>query len=84
MPDVTSANLVAESKKLKDKLNAVLVDVSTTAALAAVGNAINTKGKYAGKQVFNDTTKILVVAAGATAGAAWHNAGTGAAAHTPA
>lgn len=56
--------------------------VSTTAALAAIGNAINTAGKYQGKIVFNSTSNALVVAVGATAGAVWNTA-AGALAHTP-
>lgn len=84
MPDVTSNNLVKETGLKKDAMNAVLVDVSTTTALVAIGNAINTTGKFKGKQVFNETTGILVIAADSTAGAVWKNAGTGATAHTPA
>jgi hypothetical protein len=100
MPDIISSNLVAEIEDKKAAVAEVLADelaplldpllpdendpTSTTAALAAVGNAINTTGKYAGKQVFNTTTNILVVATGASAGATWVNAGTGAVAHTPA
>ena len=44
---------------------------STTAALEAVGNAINTTGKYVGKMVFNTTTTKPVWAVGATAGSVW-------------
>jgi hypothetical protein len=73
MPDITTKNL-----------GKYVHVVSTTAALAAVANPINTKGKYKGKQVFNETTGILVIAADATAGGVWKNSGTGAAAHTPA
>lgn len=83
MPDVTSANLVKEAGNKKDALMAALTTTSTTAALAAVGNAINTSGKYAGKLVFNTTTGILVVANGALAADTWKNAGTGVVAHTP-
>jgi hypothetical protein len=56
---------------------------STTAALAAVGNAINTVDKYIGKTVFNTTTSKLVVAVAATAAGVWANAGTGVTEHTP-
>lgn len=83
MPDITSNNFIDETKKAKDKVNAALTDLSTTAALAAVGDIINTKGKFTGKQVFNETTGILVIAAGAAANSVWKNAGSGAAAHTP-
>lgn len=86
MPDLVTGNLAEElaKPKLRAAVGAVLDSVSTTAALAAVGNAINTTGKYKGKQVFNETTGILVVAAGALAADVWKNAGTGATAHTPA
>jgi len=55
---------------------------STTAALAAIGNAINTAGKYAGKMLFNTTTSKPVWAVGSTAGSVWVD-GTGATVHTP-
>jgi len=83
MPDVTSSNLVKETAAKKDLMGAALVTVSTTAALAAVGNAINTTGKYKGKLVFNDTTDMLVVAKDSLAASVWKNAGTGVTAHTP-
>lgn len=83
MPDIISANLVAELALVKDQVGASLTTVSTTAALAAIGNAINTTGKYQGKPVFNSTTNILVCAVGAAAGSVWANAGTGVTAHTP-
>ena len=56
--------------------------VSTTAALDAIGNAINTTGKLVGKEVFNTTTGLPVWAVGTTAGALWVDA-TGGTAHTP-
>ena len=83
MPDIITSNLATEAATVKDALGAALVTVSTTAALAAVGNAINTTGKYQGKQVFNSTTNIVVVAVGATAASVWANSGTGVTAHTP-
>jgi hypothetical protein len=61
---------------------AVVPVTSTTTALAAIGNAINTAGKVVGKQVFNTTTGLPVWAVGTTAGALWNNA-TGTTAHTP-
>ena len=66
-----------------DDLYALLSPVaSTTAALAAIGNVINTADKYAGKMVFNATTSKPVWAVDGTAGGVWldHAAGT---AHTP-
>lgn len=83
MTDVTSRNLAKEIGKKTNEVGAALAVVSTTVALAAIGNAINTTGKYKGKQVFNETTGILVCAADVTAGAVWKNAGTGVTAHTP-
>jgi hypothetical protein len=83
MADVTTNNLAKEAATVKDAVGAALVTVSTTAALAAVGNAINTKGKYKGKLVFNETTGILVVAADSTAAAVWKLCSTGASTHTP-
>jgi hypothetical protein len=82
--DAVDAQAADVAEVLASDLGPLLDRVSTTAALAAVGNAINTTGKYAGKQVFNETTGILVVAAGAAAADVWKNAGTGATAHTPA
>ena len=55
---------------------------STTAALAAVGNAINTSGKFVGKQVFNTTTNRPVFATAATAAGTWVDS-MGTTAHTP-
>lgn len=55
---------------------------STTAALAAVGNAINTTNKATGRMVFNTTTSKPVWAVGATAAALWVDS-AGATAHTP-
>lgn len=55
---------------------------STTAALTAIGNAINTTNKFAGKAVINTTTGAIVTANGATAGATWL-ALDGTTAHTP-
>jgi flagellar basal body P-ring protein FlgI len=84
MPDIVSANLVKETAAKKDAMQAALaVPSSTTAALAAVANAINTTNKFKNKLVVNDTTGILVVAAGPLAADVWKNAGTGATAHTP-
>ncbi len=55
---------------------------STTAALAAIGNAINTTNKFAGKVVINTTSGAIVTANGATAAATWL-ALDGTTAHTP-
>ena len=56
---------------------------ATTAQLAAVGNAINTSGKFVGKMVFNTTTSLPVWANGPLATDTWASATT-ALAHTPA
>jgi hypothetical protein len=82
--DIILDNLVAGVSEKNAEVQEELTNVSTTAALAAIGNAINTTDKFKGKQVFNETTGILVIAADATAGGVWKNAGTGATAHTPA
>lgn len=55
---------------------------STTAALAAIGNSINTAGKAVGAMIFNTTTSKPVWAVGSTAGSVWVDA-TGATVHTP-
>lgn len=55
---------------------------TTTTALTAIGNAINTTNKFAGKAVINETTGAIVTASGGTAGAAWLALG-GTTAHTP-
>lgn len=49
------------------------VVISSTAALGAIGNAINTAGKFTGKLVADATTKNLMIATGATAGSVWAN-----------
>lgn len=86
--DVIGENLVEAIEEQDTAVNAVLLaDAylnSTTAALAAVGNAINTADKYAGKQVFNTTTGVLVQAVDGTAAGVWKNVKTGATAHSPA
>ena len=55
---------------------------STTAALVAVANDINTADKYIGKMVFNATTGKPVYATGTTAASVWKDA-VGVLAHTP-
>lgn len=44
---------------------------STAANLAAIGNAINTTGKYTGKMVVDLSTGLIFTATGATAGDVW-------------
>lgn len=84
MADVTTKNLASEVAKTKDAVGAALVTVTTTAALAAKANAINTTGKYVGKLVYNSDTKIVSAATGTTDVAVWANVGSGATTHTPA
>jgi hypothetical protein len=55
---------------------------ATSAALAAIANAVNTANKVAGKRVWNTTTLKPVYATGSTAGAVWNDA-VGVLAHTP-
>ena len=81
--DVTTNNLVDAVEGAKAEVGAVLNAVSTTTALAQDTDAINTTDKFKGKQVWNETTGILVIASGAAATDPWKNAGTGVTAHTP-
>lgn len=55
---------------------------TTTAALEAVANAINTTDKYAGKMVWNATTGLPLWADGPLAADTWSLA-TGVATHSP-
>ena len=55
---------------------------STTTALEAVANAINTTGKYTGKMVWNTTTGLPLWADGPAAADTWSLA-TGVATHSP-
>lgn len=84
MPDLNTYNMATELAKKKDEVNAGLVVTGTTPGLSAIGNALNTTGKFTGKRVFNTTTGILVIAGGSAASAVWKNCGTGATEHTPA
>lgn len=83
MVDVVTANLAKETAKVKDAMGAALETITTTAALNAVGNDINTKGKYQGKRVWNSTTFMYAVAVGPLAADAWRNPGTGSVTHAP-
>lgn len=74
--DDVEAVIAAEYDTLSDPLT------STTAALAAVGNAVNTSDKHAGKMIWNSTTGKPVWAAGPLAADVWKDA-TGATAHSP-
>ena len=55
---------------------------ATTTALTAIGNAINTTGKIAGKTVRNTTSNKLVIAQGTGAGDTWISV-DGVTTHTP-
>ena len=46
--------------------------VTTEAALGAIANAINTTGKAQGSIVYTSDTKLIYVAAGATAASLWY------------
>lgn len=61
--------------------NAVIGE-ATAAAIASVGNAINTTGKTARKLVFDTTNNRLMVASGAAAADPWYVA-DGSASVTP-
>ena len=56
---------------------------ATAAALVDEANAINTTGKFAGKQVWDSTNNVPLWAAGATANSVWID-GTGTTVITPA
>jgi hypothetical protein len=74
--DEVEAVIAAEYDTLSDPIT------STTAKLAAIGDAVNTVDKHAGKMVFNTTTGLPVWAVGPAAGDLWKTA-AGATAHTP-
>ncbi|MDP2619914.1 MAG: hypothetical protein Q8P46_07010 [Hyphomicrobiales bacterium] len=82
--EATGGNILAVAGSVSDVVGRLqAVPRSTTAALAAIGNAINTANKFSGKVVINTTTAAIVTANGATAGAVWL-ALDGTTAHTPA
>lgn len=58
------------------------VETTTTAALDAVGNAINTAGKYQGRQLYNTDTDNPVYATGSAAADVWVD-GAGTTVHSP-
>ena len=60
----------------------VVPTTATTANLEAIGNAINTAGKFAGKPVLNTTTNEIVFAHGSAAGDDWAEYG-GSPSYTP-
>ena len=63
--------------------NQAAKETATSAALLAVGNAINTNGKYAGKQVWDSTNNRPVWAAGSATTSVWKD-GVNATVHAPA
>jgi hypothetical protein len=83
MPDVVSANLVKEITAKKKEIGAVLSQTATSAQLNAVGDPINTSGKFLGKLVYNTTSNLLAVAQGPLAADAWRNPATGTVTHNP-
>lgn len=54
-----------------DAAGSIKLPEATAAQIAALASDINTKGKYAGKVVFDTTNIRLMVAAGAAASATW-------------
>jgi len=62
--------------------SAQLFITASTANLTDISNAINTTGKFAGKQVWDSTANVPLWAKGATAGSVWID-GTGATVVTP-
>ena len=75
--------IVDVSPSVQQQMNAGQVEKSTTAALTAIGNAINTTNKYAGKPVLNTTTNVMLFATDGTAGGVWRTC-AGVSTHTPA
>ena len=43
----------------------------TAAQIGAIGNAVNTTGKTAGKKIWDSTNKRVMIASGTSAGSAW-------------
>jgi hypothetical protein len=94
VPTVTAAQLDAASEAhalivvdgefMRIPINTLLQAnvYATTAQLAAVGSTVNTVGKYTGKQVYNTTTGILVLADGPAAADKWAES-DGSDEHTP-
>ena len=57
---------------------------TTSVALGAIGNAVNTSGKALGTTLYNTTTKTFYVAQGATAASTWIDSSDGTTTITPA
>ena len=66
-----------------DDLRDLLWPVRTTAQLASITDAINTTDKFQGKQVFNSTSGLVVVADLGTAAGTWSATSDGLVDHTP-
>ena len=62
----------------------LVLPTSTSAALGAKANAINTTGKVANKAVYNTTTKTIYVAQGSTDVSTWIDTADGTTTITPA
>ena len=62
----------------------LVLPTSTSTALGAKANAINTTGKVANKAVYNTTTKTIYVAQGATDTSTWIDTADGTTTITPA
>ena len=65
-------------------IGTVTSTTTTSTALGAIGNAVNTSGKALGTTLYNTTTKTFYVAQGATAGSTWVDAADGTTTITPA
>jgi hypothetical protein len=64
-------------------LNNGCFESDTAANFAAIGNAVNTANKFAGKIMRDSTNNKLVMAAGSTAAAVWSNIADGTTVYTP-
>lgn len=56
---------------------------ATNAELSAIGNAVNTEGKYHGRPIWNTTQNIPIYASGDTAGSLWRRYSDNVTANTP-
>jgi len=63
--------VVSDNGFVGDVTGTVILPATTTAALGAIGNAINTTGKVTGKMAVDLSSGLIYTATGATAGSDW-------------
>jgi hypothetical protein len=78
-----SAGLYLQGGLVVDGAGGINFPAYTAAAIAALGNAVNTANKAAGKAVFDTTNGRIMIATGSTAASSWKTA-DGATTVTPA